>query len=193
MNIVLSIIAAVISIYAILCMVRVIITWIRSISYTPFAQFLANICDPWLNIFRGKKWLCIAGLDFGPALAISILGAIAALISSIGRGGFHFGFILSTIISLAWSIVASIISFIILILIIRLIFLLLGKDSDSFWDMVDGPIQKITGTVTRPFSGGNPVSFKARIIASIIILFVVDLIGSLLFGFLCNMIGRIPF
>ncbi|MEE3313834.1 MAG: YggT family protein [Treponema sp.] len=193
MKLILMLVSAVISIYAVLCMIRIIITWIRSLSYSPFARFLAGVCDPYLNLFRGKRILCIAGLDFGPALGISILGAVAALISSIGRGGLHFGFILSMIISLAWSIAASIISFFILILVIRLIVFLIGKDNDQFWDMVDGPINQISGAIIRPFSGGKPVPFKTRLIASIIILVVADIVGSLVIASICHLVGLIPF
>ncbi len=193
MQIILLILAALISVYSLLCLIRIIITWIPGLSYSNFARVLSDITDPYLNVFRGKKWLCVAGLDFGPALAISILGALAALISSINRGGLHFGFILATIISLIWNIAASVISFILIILVIRLIFFLLKKDTSAFWDMVDGPINQMSGAITKPFSGGKPVTFKARLIASIIVLVLVDVIGTLLFQFICTLVSHIPF
>ena len=52
---ILRIISAFLSLYSLLCLLRIIITWIPNYSYSKPADILAQICDPYMNLFRGIK------------------------------------------------------------------------------------------------------------------------------------------
>ena len=59
---ILSILAAAVSIYALLCFVRIILTWMPSLAYSRGARLLASVCDPFIDRFRHKKWLTLGSL-----------------------------------------------------------------------------------------------------------------------------------
>ena len=92
-----------VSIYTIMCFLRIIFTWIPSLSYSKAARFLAAVCDPYLNFFRRIRWLTIGNLDFSPALALCILGAGTSIFGSLARGHvFSFSRILIMIVEALW-------------------------------------------------------------------------------------------
>ena len=65
-----ALISQIISIYSILCFARILLSWIPSLSYSKVTQFLAKICDPYLNLFR-KLPLQFASLDLLRLLHLS--------------------------------------------------------------------------------------------------------------------------
>lgn len=195
MRVVFSILSSLVSIYALLCLIRVILTWIPNIGNTKFATVLAQICDPYLNVFRGKKILTFGSFDFGPAVALCILGGIATILASFSRGGFSVGHLLAVIIGIIWNIIAAVLGFIILILIIRLIILLVNKTSGSspFTDAIDRTVTSFVSNITRTFTGGKAVSYKAQLITAIVALVVVNIVGWLVFSGISFLFEMIPF
>ena len=79
------IVAAAISIYALLCVVRIILTWIPGGSYTGFGRFLSALCDPYLNLFR-RGWLRLGTIDFSPLVALAVLTLASILFQTLGGG-----------------------------------------------------------------------------------------------------------
>ena len=123
---------ALISLYSMLCLFRIIITWIPQLSYSKLATILSAICDPYLNCFRNIKFLKLGGFDFSPALGLCLLGAVSSLCSSISNGGaITPAFIICVILQVIWSIANSIITFLIILFAIRLIIIYAKKDSYS--------------------------------------------------------------
>ena len=74
--------AQLVSIYSMLCFVRIILSWIPQFSYSKVAEILGKICDPYLNIFR-RLPLHIANLDFSPIIAFIILSGISTILQYI--------------------------------------------------------------------------------------------------------------
>ncbi len=195
MRIVFSILSSLVSLYALVCLIRVILTWIPNISNSKFANVLSQICDPYLNLFRGKKILTFGSFDFGPAVALCILGGIASILASFSSGNFSVGHLLAVIIGVVWNIISAVLGFIILILIIRLIILLVNKTSGSnpFVDAIDRTVTSFVSNITRTFTGGKAVSYKAQLITAIIALIVVNIVGWLVFSGICALFEMLPF
>ena len=109
---ILRIFSAFLSLYSLLCLLRIIITWIPNYSYSKPADILAQICDPYMNLFRGIKWLRFGSFDFSPALALCILGAGSQLFSSLANGGYiNLQMILAMILGIFFSKIAVFSSF----------------------------------------------------------------------------------
>lgn len=167
--------ASVIQVYSMLCFVRIVLTWIPGAAYTAAGRFLASICDPFLNIFRGIRWMQIGGLDFSPAIAIGLLYAVrTTLLNIIRTGRLHIGSIIATVIGMFWSIVSSLITFLLVLLAIRLIALLMqrGSYSGAFWSNMDYALEplvdKLSGIFVRtPF---QRMTYRSRILLSIALL-----------------------
>ena len=107
-----SIVSFVVSVYALLCFLRILLTWVPALSYSHFSRFLGKVCDPYLNVFRGIKWLRLGSFDFSAALGLCILGVLATMLSNFaGRSTITLGFVGQMILQLAWSVITSIITF----------------------------------------------------------------------------------
>jgi len=103
--------------------------------------------------------------------------------------------LLAMLVQMAWSIISSILIFIIILLVIRLVVLLIQKNSypSPLMEQLDRTLYKIVFNLVRPFVGKNRITYKAALIASSIILFILNVAGTYLFNYLSNLISRIPF
>ena len=189
---ILSILSAAVSIYAILCVIRIILTWIPPASGNGFTNFLAKICDPYLNLFKNIKWLRFGGFDLSPALGLCILSAVSTLLGSFS-GGFSLSHLIQTIVGLAWNMANSVLIFITVVLIVRLVTILVNNTtytSNPFLNAIDSSLGAVAGRMSRPFM--KNANYKSQLVAAIIALVVASLVGSLVISTLCNLIGLIP-
>lgn len=194
---VLKIISTVLSIYSLLCLVRIIITWIPGLRYNRFVKFLSSICDPYLNIFSNIRWLHFGNMDFSPILSLGILAIADSILQNLVLSGrISLANILSLIFGFIASLINSILFFLIIVFIIRLIVLLLGRGSDSsssIWNQLDRSLGQIVFKISKFFSGGKPVNYRNALIISIIVLIICNFLIKTLFGFVGTLISRIPF
>lgn len=173
---ILRIISAFLSLYSLLCLLRIIITWIPNYSYSKPADILAQICDPYMNLFRGIKWLRFGSFDFSPALALCILDAGSQLFSSLANGGYiNLQMILAMVLGIFFSILSSLIFFLIILFAIRLILIMINKDSYNtsgfMANQIDSSISPIVYRIARTFAmGSRRITYKAALIISIIAL-----------------------
>ncbi len=193
--IVFSVLAGVISVYILLCFVRIILTWVPSLNYSKFGQFLAAVCDPYMNYFRGIRFLRFGNIDFSPVLSIGILVAATNILTTIATTGrLHIGYILASIVSVAWSVVASVIGFLIILLIIRLIALFVSKGGSSLWYTLDQTLNPVAYKVAGLFRGRNTfMTQKTAYIITIVFLLVLRILGNIAFSIVAGFLARLPF
>ena len=55
-----SVLASVVSIYTLLCFVRVMLSWFPGAEYSKFGRVLCQMCDPYLDIFRRFRFLPVS-------------------------------------------------------------------------------------------------------------------------------------
>ena len=197
MKLAFNIIAAVFEIYNLLCFVRIILTWIPSLSYSKFTQILAKICDPYLNLFHRFRWMTIGSFDFSPAIALCILGAFGSLFTSLGSAQkISLGIILDMLLQLIWSIAFSLLMFFTILLVVRLVILLINKnrfDSGNYIiEQIDRSISPLLYTLCKTFTGGRKVTYKTALIIGIIFFIVLQIAGTVLFGLLGNLVTSLP-
>ncbi|WP_288303871.1 YggT family protein [uncultured Treponema sp.] len=190
---ILRIISAFLSLYSLLCLLRIIITWIPNYSYSKPADILAQICDPYMNLFRGIKWLRFGSFDFSPALALCILGAGSQLFSSLANGGYiNLQMILTIILEIFFSILSSLIFFLIILFAIRLILIMINRDSYNtsgfMANQIDSSISSIVYRIARTFAMGRRITYKAALIISIIALLFLQFALRILLAFILSII-----
>lgn len=190
---ILRIISAFLSLYSLLCLLRIIITWIPNYSYSKPADTLAQICDPYMNLFRGIKWLRFGSFDFSPALALCILGAGSQLFSSLANGGYvNLQMILAMILGIFFSILSSLIFFLIILFAIRLILIMINKDSYNtsgfMANQIDSSISPIVYRIARTFAMGRRITYKAALIISIIALLFLQFALRILLALILSII-----
>lgn len=190
---ILRIISAFLSLYSLLCLLRIIITWIPNYSYSKPADILAQICDPYMNLFRGIKWLRFGSFDFSPALALCILGAGSQLFSSLANGGYiNLQMIMAMILGIFFSILSSLIFFLIILFAIRLILIMINKDSYNtsgfMANQIDSSISPIVYRIARTFAMGRHITYKAALIISIIALLFLQFALRILLALILSII-----
>lgn len=190
---ILKIISAFLSLYSLLCLLRIIITWIPNYSYSKPADILAQICDPYMNLFRGIKWLRFGSFDFSPALALCILGAGSQIFSSLANGGYiNLQMILSMILEIFFLIPSSLIFFLIILFAIRLILIMINRDSYNtsgfMANQIDSSISSIVYRIARTFAMGRRITYKAALIISIIALLFLQFALRILLVFILSII-----
>lgn len=190
---ILRIISAFLSLYSLLCLLRIIITWIPNYSYSKPADILAQICDPYMNLFRGIKWLRFGSFDFSPALALCILGAGSQLFSSLANGGYiNLQMILTIILEIFFSILSSLIFFLIILFAIRLILIMINRDSYNtsgfMANQIDSSISSIVYRIARTFAMGRRITYKAALTISIIALLFLQFALRILLAFILSII-----
>ena len=186
---------AAISIYSLLCIIRIFLTWIPGLSYSPFGRFLSGICDPFLNLFSGIRWLRFGAIDFSPIFALAVLSMASFIFERLSRGTqISFAMILALVIETAWSIAAAIILFLIIIVAIRLVVAWIGSDrNSSLWYQLDSSLSPFVYSITKLFSGGRPVAYKNALVFALVMLIVLRFGGGIVVGIILNACFRIPF
>lgn len=197
MNSIFSILASVVSIYTIMCLVRVMLSWFPGAEYSRFGQFLRQICDPYLDIFRRFRFLRFSSFDFTPAIAMCVLMAIHAFCSSIAMGAsFRLSTILAMIIMLVGNIFTSLLGFLAVIVLVRLIVYLVAGDGNStysIWTVVDRSISPVIFRIAGLIFRNQSISFVKALVTSFITLVLFSVAISYLIRYLGALISMLPF
>ena len=186
-----------INIYSFLCFIRIILTWIPGAQYSAPGRILSALCDPFLNIFRGTRWMQIGSLDFSPAISIGLLYALSYILQNIlMTGRIYFGAVLAIIIGMAWSIVNSLALFLLVLLVIRFIVILSQKRANyygSLWSQLDYALEPFVHRISRIFTGNKFVGYKTSLGITIAALIGILAGGHYLFKWLIKIVQQLPF
>lgn len=169
-----NVISAIFSVYMILIIIRIFLTWFHSNLHSSKAvEILIQMVDPYLNIFRRISWLRAGQFDFSPIVAILVLGLLVQMTSTIAQTGtFSFMMLVSYIIYAVWSFVSFILNILIIMMVVRFISLFFKRSSNQFWFTMDNILNKVMAKILGIFSS-KPIPFrKALIICGLILLVV---------------------
>jgi len=193
---ILLLLSNIVSIYGVLCFIRIILTWVPSMNYNKFTLFLGKICDPYLNIFRNIKFFRIGYMDFSPAIGMGVIVIVSSLLKSIAlQQRITVGGILAAIISMLWSIVSSVLSLIIVLMIIRLIVLLFESGRPSvFWHGFDSVFNPMAYKISSWFSSQKKqfMTQKKAYIIGIVVLIVFKLLADFLLRVVVVLLYKLP-
>ncbi|MBQ9622723.1 MAG: YggT family protein [Treponema sp.] len=192
-----SILASVVSIYTLLCFVRVMLSWFPGAEYSRFGQVLRQMCDPYLDIFRRFRFLRFSSFDFTPAIGLCVLMALQAFFNSLAMGkAFRISTILSMLVMLVGNIFTSVLGFFAVIILVRLIVYLIigdGQGSYSIWTAMDRAISPIIFRIAGAFFRGQSISFVKALVTSLIALLLSSVLISYVIRVLGGLISLIPF
>ncbi len=181
-----STLSSLISVYMLVCLVRVFITWVPSLAYSSFGRLLSQIADPWLNIFRKFNPLRRYGVDISPIFAFAVLMLISSVLNQIAVTR-HFSLlaIIAIIVSMAWSVVSSLLTFFNIIVLVRLIATFLNKNQGQIWQSIDQLVYPVIQKVIPLFTKNRFLQPKY----SLMILLAVGAILQYGIGFAVSMLS----
>lgn len=185
--------APVAGIYGVMCFVRVLLTWFPGAEYSPLGRLLGRLCDPYLNLFRGLRFLRVGMMDFSPMLALGALAVVSSVLGSMEFGQrISLGGALASVLLMVWGIIASVIVMLVLLLLIRLVALLTGSGGSQFWEGIDRSLSPLLFRITGVLTGGRSVPYRTALIAGIIVLVAVRIAGGYAVAFIARLFAFLP-
>jgi len=149
--------SALVSVYMLLIIFRVLLTWFQGRLNGKGVEILMKITDPYMNKFRGISWLRFGFLDFSPVVAIALLGLLSQIFNSLARTGtLNPMLVVVYIIGSVWNFLAFFINLLIFLMIFRLITLLFF----STWNhqvlfQIDNILYKVVARILGFFTTKN--------------------------------------
>ena len=193
---ILSILAAVLSLYTLLCFIYILMSWFPGARFTKFGHFMTAVCEPYMGLFRKMSFLRIGNIDFSPIVSLGLLSLASAILAGIQHTGRIFlGGIIGTIINSLWGIASSIAGIFTLLIFIRWIFLLINKGRtsyDSGWNQIDMLPNKITYKVAGTFTKSS-MSYQRSLLISWIAMLIILIAGHFLITILATLCYNMPF
>ncbi|MDR2808142.1 MAG: YggT family protein [Spirochaetaceae bacterium] len=189
-----NLLAGLTSLYLILILIRVLMTWFSGMQYGRPLEILCNITDPYLNWFQRFSFLRLGAFDFSPVVAMAILSVANNVFSALGRNGtVRLGIIIATLISAIWSAVSFVLGFCAVVLILRLIAYFANANIySSFWRVIDSISQPILFQINHFLFKKRIVRYTTGIIISILVMVSGFLLGNILVFLLSQFLIRLP-
>ncbi len=167
-------VGSLISLYSLLCLVRIVLTWLPDANYSPVGRLLSSACDPFLNWFRRFTFARTTTMDFTPILALGFLSLASRVFMTLGATGkVTIGAILAGVLAILWSFLSFILNILILLLIIRLIYELANPFGFSqFRSILDRFLNPAISRVTGFLFRRQVISYRVSIILTIVVLVI---------------------
>lgn len=174
--------AAAVSVYMLLIIFRVLLSWFQGRVNGRGVEILTKITDPYLNKFRSISWLRFGMMDFSPVVAIAVLGMVSQIFTSLAVSGtLDPMLIVVYILNTLWSFLAFFINLFIFLMLFRLVTLLFfSKWSHQVLFQIDNLLYKAVARILGFFTSSN-VKFTTGLAISAAILLVLRV--GLGFGF----------
>jgi YggT family protein len=188
--------STIISIYTILIIVRIMMSWFAGASaYGRALRFLRAITDPYLNFFRNIGVLHIGPFDFSPVFALIILSVAGNVFLSLAAfRQVTLGLVLGLLILRLWAAAAFFIGLYIFLVALRIIGLIARLNSASpFWRYVDMVLNPVLFPLGRLVFRGRRVSYMAALVSGGLLLLALRFGGAFLIEQLVLLIQKIPF
>ncbi len=161
--------SSLISLYSLLCVIRVLLSWMPEIESSQPGRILARCCDPYPNWFRRFSFTRIGMVDFSPVIAIGVLSVVAQVLPGIGvTGHISIGVILAGILDVVWSFFSFFLVMLIVALATRLVYDLVNRYGYSpFWTMLDRFLNPSISRVSSFFMKGKTLPYRTALILTL--------------------------
>jgi YggT family protein len=184
-----------ITLYSLLCIARILMTWVPGSETGSIGKLLVSVTDPYLNWFKRFRFVRVGMLDFSPVLALGVLTVASMIGSTLAVSGkLTIGFVVASIVSVAWQFGRFFIILILVLLTVRLVFDILNRFTySSFWTVMDRFLNKPIAWVTGLLSPRHPLGYRKSLILTLVffILLLVALERGILI--LINLLHNLPF
>jgi len=182
---ILSMTALAVNLYMILCIVRIFMTWMPSLSANPASGIIASATDPYMNLFRRYKIFRAGNVDFSPIAAFALLSAVSAGLSVAARGQLTLGIGLGIIIQVVASPISFLLGFFALLMLARIVAYLAKWNSlHPIWRAIDALVNPVLFRIKRFIYRDRIVNYMQGLITGVLVLgglrFAVDIVTGLL-------------
>ena len=184
-----------VSVYMLIVVIRIVLTWFSGIGHSGFQSAVARITDPYLNWFRRFPFLRMGFLDLSPIAALGVLSLVNRVFGALARyGRITIGIILAMAVQVLWGALSFFLGFLIIVLVLRLAaFLAKADNSGPFWSVVDNLSQPVLFRINSILFKDRIVNLLHALIISIVCLGLIHLVLRILVSLLSGLLARLPF
>ena len=189
-----KIVSSLVSLYMVLCIIRIFFSWIPSLTDTKWGKLIARLTDPYLNLFRSFSLFRTPAIDFSPIVALAVLSVLNNLFMTLSYAvRITLGFILSLLLDAAWSAISFLLGFFLVISLIRIIgFLARIAVLHPLWQILDGIINPLLFRINRIIYRGRTVQYLQGLITGFIVVLVMRTLGGFLVRLLTSLLMSLP-
>jgi len=189
------IVSVVVSIYMLLCIVRIFFSWMPSLMTTKWGRLIAGLTDPYLELFRPIALFRTPNVDFSPIVALAVLSVVNNLFVTLSYAvRITLGFILSLLLDAAWSAVSFLLGFFLVVVFIRIIgFVARLATLHPLWQILDGIINPLLFRVNTLIYRGRAVQYLQGLITGFVVVLFVRGLGGWIVRLLTSLLMSLPF
>lgn len=190
-----KILSAAITVYMILCFLRIMSSWLPSLDLGRPGDLIARLTDPYLRIFSRLRWLRLGQLDFSPILALAVLTIASTVVDGLRTvDRITLGKVLGLLVGAFWAAIGFILAFLALCILLRFIVALARWSSlHPLWMAIDSLLNPVLYRINRILYRGRIVNYIQSLITGFVILVLAKLAGDSLVGLLVGLLRRLPF
>jgi YggT family protein len=189
------IVTAGLSLYTLLIMFRILLTWFQGPDFGRPLELLKSITDPYLSWFRRFGFLRIGNFDFSVIVAIITLSVLTSITGRLGSAAVvTVGYVLALIVARVASAVGFFLVFFLAMALIRLIGGAVGASiSGRFWITLDRLIEPVVHKVILTLSRGKFVSYRNALLLFCALIALILFAGRFLIDALVGLLVQLPF
>ena len=195
LQIIARVLSAVVSVYMVLCFLRVLSSWLPGVDLGKPGDILASATDPFLGLFSRISWLHVGAFDFSPIAALALLTLVNSALTTIAFSGtISIGLILGMVLKALWTAVGFVISFFAICTLLRIIIVAAHWNGlHPVWQVVDSMLNPILFRINRIIYRNRIVHYLQSLITGFVVLVVLRIAGGELVGLLVHLLNGLPF
>lgn len=182
------------SVYLLLIMIRVLLTWFHGVDFGKPYQILSSVTDPYLNWFRRFPFLKLSMLDLSPIAGVLVLVVLLDLLTRImQQGRISLGIVLAVLLSALWSAISFLLTLFIILTVIRFVMSLSGANSVSpFARTLDMLVSPLLEGVRKRFFRKRFVTYRTILATTGATLLVIYIAGRMVISLLHPLLLGLP-
>lgn len=138
------------SIYMLLCVVRIFMSWFPSVAIGRPAEILERVTDPYLSQWQRISFLRMGGVDFSPIAALAALSGVSRLFAVASYGSLTLGLALALIVEVVWAPIGFLLGFFVVLIVARFVAYLAKWNSlHPVWRAIDAMINPLLFRIKR--------------------------------------------
>ncbi|MCX8013855.1 MAG: YggT family protein [Rectinema sp.] len=183
------------SLYMILCVVRIFLSWIPQMKTTRWGLLIARLTDPYLDLFKAIPLFRTATVDFSPIAALAVLSVLNNLFMTLSFAArITVGFILSLVLDAGWSAISFLLGFFMLLTIARIVgYIARLATLHPLWQILDSIINPFLFRINRLVYRGRSVEYLQGLITGFVVVLFLRAAGGWVIRLLTNLLMSLPF
>lgn len=191
---ILRVVSALLTVYILVIFLRVLLSWFQGADLGKAGEILHRITDPYLNLFRGIRFLRIGNFDFSVIVAMIVLWILSSIVNNLAYvGTITLGFVLALTISAVASAAGFFLTLFLILAGIRVIGMFLDVNTAGrFWIVLDQMLEPLTYRLSNWITRGRGTTYRNALLLFLGIDALTLLVGNVLVGQLVFAVQRLP-